>query len=47
VRVDVSDEADEKEKEAGKRKKTIHQKSKIKVAAPLVFLPLLISYRCK
>jgi hypothetical protein len=32
VKVDVSDEVDEKEKEAGKKKKASHQKSKIKVS---------------
>jgi polyribonucleotide nucleotidyltransferase len=42
VKVDVSDEADEKE--AGKRKKVIHQKSKIKVIALLTFFPLLVSH---
>lgn len=31
VRVDVSDEAEEKEKESAKKKKPVHQKSKIKV----------------
>ena len=42
VKVDVSDDAEEKEKEAGRRKKTVHQKSKFKVAAPLAFfLPIL------
>lgn len=31
VKVDFSDEADEKEKEAGKKKKAVHQKSKVKI----------------
>ncbi|KAJ7091167.1 hypothetical protein C8R44DRAFT_891570 [Mycena epipterygia] len=31
VRVDVSDEVDEKEKDAGKKKKAAHQKSKVKI----------------
>lgn len=31
VKVDFSDEADEKEKEAGKKKKAAHQKSKVKI----------------
>ncbi|PPQ62912.1 hypothetical protein CVT24_006152 [Panaeolus cyanescens] len=31
VKVDVSDDIDEKEKEGGKRKKVVHQKSKIKI----------------
>jgi hypothetical protein len=34
VRVDVSDDFDEKDKEAGsKKKKVVHQKSKVKVCA--------------
>jgi hypothetical protein len=44
VKVDVSDEVDEKEKEAGgKKKKAVHhQKSKVKVSIPrhLLFLSL-------
>ncbi|KAG5648617.1 hypothetical protein DXG03_003228 [Asterophora parasitica] len=31
VKVDVSDEVDEKEKEGGKKKKAVHQKSKVKI----------------
>jgi hypothetical protein len=31
VKVDVSDDVDEKEKEGGKKKKAIHQKSRVKV----------------
>ncbi|KAG2146037.1 uncharacterized protein EDB93DRAFT_1287176 [Suillus bovinus] len=31
VKVDFSDEADEKEKETGKKKKAVHQKSKVKI----------------
>ena len=31
VKVDVSDDVDEKEKEVGKKKKALHQKSKVKV----------------
>ncbi|KAJ6587137.1 hypothetical protein DFH09DRAFT_246782 [Mycena vulgaris] len=31
VRVDVSDEVDEKEKDNGKKKKAVHQKSKVKI----------------
>jgi len=44
VKVDVSDDAEEKEKEAGRRKKTVHQKSKFKVAARLAsFFPLFLT----
>jgi hypothetical protein len=39
VKVDFSDEADEKEKEAGKKKKAaVHQKSKVKVVAHFTYL---------
>ncbi|KAF5380454.1 hypothetical protein D9615_004595 [Tricholomella constricta] len=31
VKVDVSDDVDEKEKESGKKRKTVHQKSKVKI----------------
>lgn len=31
VKVDVSDDVDEKEKEGGKKKKAVHQKSRVKV----------------
>jgi hypothetical protein len=31
VKVDVSDDTDEKEKEVGKKKKAVHLKSKVKV----------------
>lgn len=31
VKVDVSDEVDEKEKEGNKKKKAVHQKSRVKV----------------
>lgn len=33
VKVDVSDEVDEKEKDSGKKKKATHQRSKVKVGA--------------
>lgn len=32
VRVDVSDDVDDKEVVVGKKKKTVHQKSKVKVS---------------
>lgn len=34
VRVDVSDDVDEKEKEGSKKKKAVHQKSKVTVRMP-------------
>jgi hypothetical protein len=32
VKIDVSDDVDEKEKEGGKKRKAVHQKSKVKVS---------------
>lgn len=43
VKVDFSDE-DEKEKEAGKKKKATHQKSRVKVVAPRAIFSLPISH---
>lgn len=42
VRVDVSDDVDEKEKEGGKKKKVVHQKSRVKVKHERLIVASLI-----
>lgn len=54
VKVDLSDDVDEKEKEGGKKRKAVHQKSKVKVSvcgvifdSRLINCLLCIDYRPK